>query len=172
MAMVVAIALLVATVATGGLATAKTFVQSSQLQTKPAEFSGVKAAVADARRTAAPGDLVIIRADRFTPAWYGVAWVYYMDQYTGWPAPLARRPSVPAADTLSVVYVTPGAVRSFLAAHPGSQTIFLLEFIIPGNTFPPSLHLQSVATLRQFGYCPVANSSYAVTGQLTTLKKC
>jgi hypothetical protein len=172
MAMVVAVALLVATVAAGGLTTAKTFVQSSQLQNKPAEFSGVKAAVADARRTAAPGDLVIIRADRFTPAWYGVAWVYYMDQYTGWPAALARRPGVPEDDTISVIYVTPGAVRSFLAAHPGSKTIFLLEFIIPGNTFPPSLHLQSLHTLRQFGYCPVANSSYAVTGQLTTLNKC
>jgi hypothetical protein len=172
MTMLVAIALLLATVAAGGVATAKTYAQSSQLQTKPAEFSGVKAAVADARRSAAPGDLVIIRADRAGPAWYGVAWLYYMDQYAGWPTSLARRPSIPADDTLSVVYVTPGAVRGFLAAHPGSRRIFLLEFIIPGNTFPPSRHLQSLQTLRQFGYCPVANTSYAVTGQLTTLTKC
>jgi hypothetical protein len=172
MAMVVAIAVLLATVATGGLTTAKTFAQSSQLQTKPAEFSGVKAAVADARRGAAPGDLVIIRAARATPIWYGVAWLYYMDQYRGWPTALAQRPSIPAGHTLSVVYVTPGAVQGFLAAHPSSGTIFLLEFIIPGNTFPPSLHQQSLQTLRQFGYCPVSNRSYAITGQLTTLKKC
>ena len=172
MAMVVAIALLVATVATGGVATAKAFAQSSQLQTKPGYFSGVKAAVADARMAAAPGDLVIIRAARSTPVWYGTAWLYYMDQYTRWPAALAQRPRIPADDTLSVVYVTPGAVEGFLAAHPASRTIFLLEFRIPGNTFPPSRHLQSLQTLRQFGYCPVSNTGYPITGQLTTLKKC
>lgn len=170
MAMVVAIALLVATVASGGVATAKTFAQSSELQTKPAEFSGVKAAVAAARMAAAPGDLVIIRADRSTPVWYGTTWLYYMDQYSGYPAAVAQRPRIPADDTLSVVYVTPGAVKGFLAAHPGSRTIFLLEFIIPGNTFPRWRHLQSLQTLQRFGYCPTSDVGYRLTGHLTVLK--
>ncbi len=172
-AMMLAVVMLVATVGTGSVATAKTLAESGRLQNGPTtEFNGVRAAVEQARMAAAPGDLVIIRTARPTPVWYGTAWLYYMDQYAGWPAAVGQRPSIPAQDTLSVVYVTPGAVDRFLAAHPGSKTIFLLEFIIPGNTFPESLHQQSVHTLRGFGYCATSDTNYVLTGHLTILKKC
>src|SRR5258708_19871627 len=94
-----------------------------------------------------------------------------MDQYRGWAAGRAPRPRIPGDGPVAVVYVTPGAVEGFLAAHPASRTIFLLEFRIPGNTFPPSRHLQSLQTLRQFGYCPFSNTGYPIPRHLTTLKK-
>ena len=170
-ALVVAAAMLAVTGAAGGVATAKALAESSELQTEPTIFGGVKAAVAVTRMAAAPGDLVIIRADRSTPVWYGTQWLYYMDSYAGWPSAIASRPGIPAQDTLSVVYVTPGAVDRFLAAHRGSPAVFLLEFDLPpGNRFPRWAHQESLNTLRRFGYCPTSDVGYAITGHLTILK--
>jgi hypothetical protein len=69
-----------------------------------------------------------------------------------------------------VVYVTPGAVDGFLAAHRGSPAIFLLEFNLPGYRFPRSVHQQSLQTLRRYGYCATSDVTYPITGHLTTLK--
>jgi hypothetical protein len=157
------------TVAAGGVATAKALAESNELQTKPAMFGGVKDAVAVTRQAAVPGDLVIIRADRSTPVWYGTQWLYYMESYSGWPSAIAARPRIPARDTISVVYVTPGAVDRFLAAHPGSPAIFLLEFNLPGYRFPRWAHQESLQTLRRFGYCPTRDIAYPITGHLTIL---
>ncbi len=170
LALAAAGAMLAVTVAAGGVATAKALVESSALQTKPTMFGGVKDAVAVTRKAAAPGDLVIIRADRPTPVWYGTQWLYYMESYAGWPSAVAARPRIPARDTLSVVYVTPGAVDRFLAAHRGSPAIFLLEFNLPGYRFPRWAHQESLQTLRRFGYCPASDIAYPVTGHLTILK--
>lgn len=170
MALAVAAVALVITGATAGVATAKTFAESSELQTRPTMFGGVKAAVAVARRAATPDDLVIIRADRSTPIWYATPWLYYMEKYRGYPEAVAARPRVPARNTISVVFVTPGAVDHFLAAHAGSPAIFLLEFNLPGYRFPPWAHQESLNTLRRFGYCPVSDIAYPVTGHLTVLR--
>jgi hypothetical protein len=169
-ALVVAAAMLAATGATAGVATARTFAESSGLQTKPTMFGGVKAAVAVTRMAAVPGDLVIIRADRSTPVWYGTQWLYYMESYSGWPSAVAARPRISASSTLSVVYVTPGAVDRFLAARPGRPAVFLLEFNLPGYLFPRWAHQESLQTLRRFGYCPTSEIAYPVTGHLTVLK--
>src|SRR5258708_36090538 len=92
----VATAMFAVTVAAGGVATAKTFAQSNELQTKPTMFGGVKDAVAAARQAAVPGDLVVIRAGRSTPVWYGTQWLYYMDSYAGYPRAGGSPPPVPA----------------------------------------------------------------------------
>ena len=169
-ALAVATAMFAVTVAVGGVATAKTFAQSSELQTKPTMFGGVKDAVAAARQAAVPGDLVVIRAGRSTPVWYGTQWLYYMDSYAGYPRAVAARPRIPARDTISVIYVTPGAVDRFLAAHPGRPAIFLLEFNLPGYRFPRWAHQESLQTLRRFGYCPTSDIAYPMTGHLTILR--
>ncbi len=171
-ALAVATAMFAVTVAAGGVATAKTFAQSNELQTKPTMFGGVKDAVAAARQAAVPGDLVVIRAGRSTPVWYGTQWLYYMDSYAGYPRAVAARPRVPARDTISVVYVTPGVVDRFLAAHPGRPAIFLLEFNLPGYRFPRWAHQESLQTLRRFGYCPTRDIAYPMTGHLTILRLC
>ena len=170
MALTAATAMFAATVAAGGVATAKAFAESSELQTKPTMFGGVKAAVAVARAAAASGDLVIIRADRSTPSWYAPPWLYYMGQYRGWPQAVADRPRIPARNTIAVVLVTPVAVDRFLAAHPGSAVIFLLEYNFPGYGFPRWAHQQSLDTLRRFGYCPTRDITYPITGHLTILR--
>jgi hypothetical protein len=103
-----------------------------------------------------------------------------MDSYHGWPPAVATRPPVLSGSTISVFHVTPGAVRRFLAGHPGSPVIFLFEYAapgawthdVPGKTFPPGLHRQSLRTLRQFGYCPVSDTGFAITGHLTVLRTC
>jgi hypothetical protein len=162
---------LIAAGAAGGVVTAQGFAETNHLQTQPAIFGGVKAAVAAARAQAAPDDLVIIRADRSPPDWYAAPWLYYMDMYQGDPPKVAALPRIPARNTISVVYVTPAAVDRFLAAHPGSPAIFLLEFNLPpGTRFPPWAHQESLNTLRRFGYCPVSNVGYAITGHLTVLR--
>ena len=162
---------LIAAGAAGGVATAQGFAETNHLQTQPTIFGGVKAAVAAARAQAAPDDLVIIRADRSPPDWYAAPWLYYMDMYQGDPPKVAALPRIPAQNTISVVYVTPAAVDRFLAAHPGSPAIFLLEFNQPpGTRFAPWAHQESLNTLRRFGYCPVSNVGYAITGHLTVLR--
>ena len=158
------------TVAVGAVATAEGYSETSAMQFKPTMFGGVKAAVADAREVAGPGDIVIIRADRSPAVWYAAPWLYYMNLYQGYPAKIAALPRVPSRNTISVVYVTPRAVDSFLAAHRGSPTVLLLEFNVPGNLFPQSAHQESLNTLRRFGYCPVSDVAYPLTGQLTVLR--
>ena len=167
----VAAAALIGAAAAGGVVTVKALAESRELETKPTMFGGVRAAVADARMVAAPGDLVIIRADRSTPAWYGTQWLYYMDEYQGYPAAVAARPRVPARNTISVVFVRPGAVDRFLAAHAGSPAVFLLEYNVPGGLFPVSIHQQSLETLRRFGYCPTHEIGLPDTGALTVLDR-
>jgi len=167
-----AAAVLAAAAAAGGVATGKALAQTGSLQTKPTMFGGLESAVQQARLQAVPADLVIVRASRHPPVWYAGGWLYYMDSYQGWPPKAAARPAIPPRNTISVYEVTPGAVRRFLAEHPGSPTVFLLEYIIPGNTFPRRLHLQSLQTLRAFGYCAVSDTSYPMTGHLTVLRAC
>jgi len=170
-ALAVATAMFAVTVAAGGVATAKTFAESNELQANlTTMFGGVKDAVAATRMASVPGDLVIIRADRPTPVWYGTQWLYYMESYAGWPGAIAARPRIPARDTLSVVYVTPAAADRFLAAHRGSPAVFLLEFNLPGYLFPSWAHQQSLETLRRFGYCPTRETAYPITGHLTILR--
>jgi hypothetical protein len=94
-----------------------------------------------------------------------------MQRYQGYPAPVAARPRIPARSTLPVVYVTRGAVHRFLAAHPGSPAVFLLEYDFSGGRFPAWAHRQSVATLRRFGYCPTREIPLPDTGQLTVLTR-
>jgi hypothetical protein len=161
---------LIAAGAAGGVATAKGWSQSIALAAKPIAFGDLKAAVDDARRAYTPGDLVIIRADRSPPSWYAAPWLYYTFYYQGDPATVAALPRIPARDTKSVVWVTPGAVDRFLAAHPGSPAIFLLEYDRSRSRFPAWAHLESLSTLRRFGYCPARNISLPATGQLTILK--
>ena len=162
---------LIAAGAAGGVATAQGFAETNHLQTQPTVFVGVKAAVAAARAQAVPDDLVIIRADRSPPDWYAAPWLYYMDMYQGDPPNVAALPRIPARNTISVVYVTSAAVHRFLAAHPGSPAIFLLEFNLPPATrFPAWAHQESLNTLRRFGYCPVSNVAYPITGHLTVLR--
>jgi hypothetical protein len=173
-------AALIPAAASAGVATGRALAQTSDLQTKPTMFGGLQSAVANARLQAAPGDLVIIRADRHPPVWYAGDWLYYMDSYQGWPTAVADRPPVPPRNTLSVFRVTPAAVDRFLTGHPGSPVIFLFEYVapgawthdVPGKTFPPGLHQQSLRTLRQFGYCPVSDIGFPITGHLTVLRAC
>jgi hypothetical protein len=168
--LVIAAAAGVAAGASAGVATANALAESSRLQTSPSIFAGLRSAVADARMLAGPGDLVIIRADRSPPIWYAGGWLYYMESYQGWPAAVAARPRIPAQNTVSVIYVTPGAVDRFLAVHPRSPVVFLLEYNISGGGFPPALHQESLRTLRRFGYCPTRQVSYPNTGHLTILR--
>jgi hypothetical protein len=170
MCLVIAAAVLAAAGAATGVASAKALAESSMLQTRPTIFDGLRNAVAEARRLAVPGDLVIIRADRSPPIWYAGGWLYYMLSYQGWPAADAARPRIPARNTISVIHVTPGAVDRFLAAHPHSPAVFLLEYNVPGGAFPRPLHQESLRTLRQFGYCPTREVRYPDTGRLTVLR--
>jgi len=162
---------LVAAGTAGGVASEQALAETSALQAKPTWFGATKAAAADTRLMATPGDLVIIRADRSPPIWYAFPWLYYMNKYQGYPARVAARPGIPARSTLPVAYVTPGAVHRFLAAHPGSPAIFLLEYILFPDRFPPSAHQQSLTTLRGFGYCPTREIPLSYTGQLTVLTR-
>lgn len=159
----------VAAALAGGVATGHALAQTKQMQFQPTEFTGVKAAVTAARKLAGPGDLAIIRADRRPAHWYDEGWLYYMHSYQGFPSATAALPAIPAHDTLPVFRVTPATVDRFLANHPNSPVIFLMELLIPGNTFPARLHQQSLQTLRQFGYCPAKETSYPWTGHLTVL---
>lgn len=169
-AMVAGVAVIVAAVG-AGMSTVRTFAETSRLAVAPTWFGATRAAVADARTAGAPGDLVIIRADRTPPAWYAAPWLYYMDKYQGFPAAVAARPPIPADHTLAVGYVTPRAVARFLAAHPGSPVVFLLEYDVPGATFPRWAHQQSLRTLRQYGYCSARQIPLRYTGALTIVRR-
>jgi len=154
-----------------GVSTAKTFAETSRLAVAPTWFGATRAAAAEARTAGTPGDLVIIRADRSPPAWYAAPWLYYMDNYQGYPAAVTARAPIPAGNTLAVVYVTPPAVARFLAAHPGSPVVFLLEYDVPGATFPRWLHEESLRTLRQYGYCAAREIPLRYTGALTIARR-
>jgi 4-amino-4-deoxy-L-arabinose transferase-like glycosyltransferase len=162
---------LVAAGTAAGVATQQALAETSALQAKPTWFAATKAAVADTRLMATPSDLVIIRADRSPPIWYAFPWLYYMESYQGYPPRVAARPRIPARSTLPVAYVTRRAVRRFLAAHPGSPAVFLLEYILFPDRFPASAHQQSVTTLRGFGYCPTRVIPLPDTGKLTVLTR-
>jgi len=169
-AMVAGVAVIVAA-AGAGVSTARAFADTRRLAVAPVWFGATRAAVAEARRTGTPGDLVVIRGDRTPPGWYAAPWLYYMEKYQGFPAAVAARPPIPAGHTLAVVYVTPGAVARFLAAHPGSPVVFLLEYDVPGATFPSSVHQQSLRTLRRYGYCSAREIPLRYTGALTIVRR-
>jgi hypothetical protein len=168
--MIAGVAVIVAA-AGAGVSTARTFADTSRLAVAPIWFGATRAAVAEARSAGAPGDLVVIRADRTPPDWYAAPWLYYMDKYQGFPAAVAARPPIPAGHTLAVVYVTPRAVARFLAAHPGSPVVFLLEYDVPGATFPRWVHRQSLHTLRRYGYCSAREIPLRYTGALTIVRR-
>jgi hypothetical protein len=161
---------LAATVVPGATATAHALAETHAVQAQGPIFSDIRAAVAQARTLAGPGDLAIVRTDRHPQFWYGESWRYYMNGYQGYPASVARLPAVAASDTISVFRVTPAAVDSFLAAHPRSRVVFLMELAVPRG-FPVALHEQALRSLRRFGYCPVRTFVYPVTGHLTVLDK-
>jgi hypothetical protein len=171
MGAVVAAAAVVVAAAGAGDSTAKTFAETSKLAGEPTWFAATKAAVADARLSGAPGDLVIIRADRTPPDWYAAPWLYYMETYRGFPAAVAARPAIPASNTLAVAYVTPRAVDRFLAAHPRSQVVYLLEYDVPGAKFPRRVHEESLRTIRQFGFCSAREIPLTYTGALTIVRR-
>jgi hypothetical protein len=154
-----------------GVSTARTFAATSRLAVEPVWWGATKAAVAETRTSGTPGDLVIIRADRSPPDWYAGPWLYYMDKYQGWTGAVAARPPIPAARTLAVFYVTPRAVARFLAAHPGSPEVFLLEYDVPGATFPGWLHQDSLRTLARYGYCAAHEIPLRYTGALTIVRR-
>jgi hypothetical protein len=170
-ALVAAAAVAAVAAAATGVATAGTLAGTSKLQSEPTWFGATRAAVAEARVAGDPGDLVIIRADRSPPAWYGAPWLYYMEKYQGYPAAVAARPRIPASNTIAVVSVTPGAVARFLAEHAGGRDVFLLEYKLPGDTFPRWAHQQSLRTLRQYGYCSAREIPLRYTGALTILNR-
>jgi 4-amino-4-deoxy-L-arabinose transferase-like glycosyltransferase len=157
-----AVALVVAGAA-AGVATSRALAQTIQLQYQPTKGSGYRAAAARARALATPGDMVVIKSDE---PWYGDAWLYYMDSYHGYPAGIAAGAAIPAANTISVMYVTPAAIDAFLRAHPHSPTVFLLEL-----TGGDVAHRDSLRTLRGFGYCATRVFSYPDTGRLTMLTR-
>jgi hypothetical protein len=165
-----ALAIIVAA-AGAGLSTARTLAATSRLAVAPTWWAATKTAVAEARMAGAPGDLVIIRADRKPPDWYAAPWLYYMDTYQGWTGAVAARPAIPTANTLPVYYVTPRAVARFLAAHPGSPVIFLLEYDVHIGKFPRSVHEQSLRTLRRYGYCSAREIPLRDTGALTIVRR-
>jgi 4-amino-4-deoxy-L-arabinose transferase-like glycosyltransferase len=170
-AFVAFVAGLAVTVLLGGLATAHALVQSHKAQDAVTKFSDVKAAVAEARKLAVSSDLVIVGTNRRQPFWYGEGWLYYMENYQGYPSSIARLPRIPASNTSSVFEVTPEAVRAFLAAHPHARTIFLLELELTDG-LPKALHDQSVRTLRLYGYCAARRTMfYPALGDLTVLHK-
>ena len=169
-AMVAGVAVIVAA-AGAGVSTARTFAATSRLAVAPTWWGAIRSAVAEARTAGVPGALVIIRADRTPPDWYAAPWLYYMDNYQGWTGAVAARPPIPAANTLAVVYVTPRAVARFLAAHPDSPEVFLLEYDVPGATFPRSAHQQSWRTLRRYGYCSAREIPLRYTGALTIVRR-
>jgi hypothetical protein len=170
-ALVVAAASFAGAAAGAGASTARTFAETSRLAAKPTWWGATRAAVAEARLAGAPGGLAIIRADRSPPAWYAAPWLYYMDNYQGYPAAVAARPPVPAGNALAVYRVTPPAVARFLAAHPGSQVVFLLEYLVPGATFPRSMHEESLRTLARYGYCTAREIPLPYTGALTIVRR-
>jgi len=146
-----------------GVATARAFTQTIQLQYQPPVGSGYRAAAAQARLLATAGDLVVIRSQE---PWYGDAWLYYMDSYRGYPARIAAGATIPAANTISAVYVTPSAVGALFRAHPHSLAVFLLE--LSGGEVS---HRESLRTLRRLGYCVSRKFSYPDTGRLTMLTR-
>jgi len=170
-ALVAAAAAFIGAAAGTGVSTARSLAETSRLAVEPAWWAATRAAVADARMAGAPGDLVIVRADRYPTAWYAAPWLYYMDRYQGFPAAVAARPPIPASHTLAVYRVTPPAVARFLAAHPGSPVVFLLEYLVPGATFPRSLHEESLRTLARYGYCTASQIPLAYTGALTIVRR-
>jgi hypothetical protein len=170
-ALMAAVVVVIVAAAGTGLSTARTLAATSRLAVAPTWWAATKAAVAEARTAGAPGDLVIIRADRKPPDWYAAPWLYYMEKYQGWTGAVAAGPKIPAANTLPVYYVTPRAVARFLAAHPGSQVIFLLEYDVHVATFPPWAHEQSVRTLRQYGFCSAREIRLRYTGALTVVRR-
>ena len=169
-AMVAGVAVIVAA-AGAGASTARTFAATSRLAVAPTRWGATRSAVAEARTAGAPGDLVIIRADRTPPDWYAAPWLYYMVKYQGWTGAVAARPAIPADHTLAVDKVTPPAVARFLAAHPGSPVVFLLEYRLPGNRFPGWAHQQSLRTLRRYGYCSAREIPLRYTGALTIVRR-
>ena len=169
-AAVAGVAVIVAA-AGAGLSTARTFAATSRLAVAPVWFGATRAAVAQARLAGAPDDLVIIRADRSPPDWYAAPWLYYMDKYQGWTGAVAQRPPIPGRNTLAVFYVTPRAVERFLTAHPSSPVVFLLEYDVPGATFPRWLHQESLRTLARYGYCAAHEIPLRYTGALTIVRR-
>ncbi len=170
-ALMVAAAAFIGAAAGTGVSTARTFAETSRLAAEPTWWGATRAAVAEARLAGAPDGLVIIRADRSPPAWYAAPWLYYMDKYQGYAAAIAARPPVQASNTLAVYRVTPRAVARFLAAHPGSRVVFLLEYLVPGATFPRSLHEESLRTLARYGYCTAREIPLPYTGALTIVRR-
>jgi 4-amino-4-deoxy-L-arabinose transferase-like glycosyltransferase len=154
--------------AAAGVATIRALAQTEQMQYQPAPGSGNRAAVAVARALGTPGDLVIIRSNRTPAFWYSYQWLYYMDSYSGYRTSGAASPVIPAANTISVVYVNPATVDAFLRAHPHSPAVFLMELT---GKFAARLHRQAVQTIGQFGYCATGTVSFPDTGTLTELTR-
>jgi hypothetical protein len=165
------LAVLGAILGPGGEATAQALSETHHIQAKPNEFSYVKAAVARARKEIVPGDVAIVRTDRRQAMWYAEGWLYYMNDYQGYPASVARLPRISGSDTIAVYRITPSAVAAFLAAHPHSPAIFLvdLDAKIPKN-YPAFLYKQDLRTLEPDGYCPVSKSAYPGLGRVVVLK--
>jgi hypothetical protein len=170
-ALVAAAAAFVGAAAGTWVSTARTLAATSRLAVEPVWWGATRAAVEEARQVGTPGDLVIVRADRYPTSWYAAPWLYYMDKYQGFPAAVAARPPIPSGNTLAVYRVTPRAVARFLAAHPGSPVVFLLEYLVPGATFPPALHEQSLQTLAGYGYCSAREIPLTYTGALTIVRR-
>lgn len=161
------LAVLVAILVPGGTATARALMETHHMQSRPTEFSYVKAAVAKARKRIVPGDLTIVRTDRHQSMWYAEGWLYYMNNYQGYPASVARLPRIPDSDSISVYRLTPASVAAFLTAHPHSPAIYLLELDAKvAKSLPAFMHKQDLRTLKQFGYCPVRSSSYPLFGNV------
>jgi hypothetical protein len=164
-------AVLAAILVPGGEATAQALSETHHMQDKPTEFSNVKAAVARARKEIVPGDVAIVRTDRHQSMWYAEGWLYYMNYYQGYPASVATLPRISGTDTISVYRLTPASVAAFLAAHPHSPAIFLvdLDARVP-KYLPAFLYKQDLRTLEPDGYCPVSKSAYPLLGRVVVLK--
>jgi hypothetical protein len=164
-------AVVVVSVAATAVATAGTLAGTRRLEGRPTWFGAVRSAVAEARQTGSPGDVTIIRADRISPDWYAGPWLYYMENYQGFPPTVASRPPIPASNTLAVNTVTTSVIAPFLAKHPDSRVIFLLSYRLQGNIFPQWARQQSLRALAQHGYCSAREIRLPYTGELTIVSR-
>lgn len=177
-ALIGTVAVVTATAAATFLATAGALTGTAEGAALPDWWGDTKTAVAHARLTGGPGDLVIIRSDRKPADWYFEPWQYYMQTYQGFPARITSHPPIPASSTLAVFALTPGTIGRFVASHPHARTLYLLEYRVLGDTaphvgaeIPASVHTQSMQALARYGFCTAVEIPLIETGELTVVSR-
>lgn len=131
-------------------------------------YFGMAGAVADVRAKARATDVVVLADTAPLGSANFAGWLYFMYDYEGMPAPARRRPPIARSNSLFLQGLPSDKLAAFLAGHPSSQRVYLFELWNFGTS---DLYPESVAQLRNLGWCPVHQAPVPATGLMIELER-